>query len=394
MLHWERKTGSNAILIGIWNKTIISYEQSLEYLNELAFLAETAGIACAYKIIQTLHKPNPAIFLGSGKLEEIKAKAEQLKAELLIFDEDLSPTHFRNIEKIVGIQVLDRSGLILKIFLEHAKTSQAKLQVELASLQYSLPRLTRLWTHHSRERGGIGLKGAGEQEIETDRRMIRNRIAKLKEELAKIEKQSETRRKSREALVKVALVGYTNVGKSTLMNRIAKANVLAENKLFATLDTTTRKVTLQNIPFLLSDTVGFIRKLPHNLIASFKSTLAEVNEADILIHVVDVSNSHYLEHIKVVKNTLLEIGAYDKPTLLVFNKMDLLEPDDLADLKKSWMRLELDPAVFISANNNLNIEELKNKLLHLVSEQYKFKYPDLSELNSVFLSTPNLSDAY
>jgi GTP-binding protein HflX len=394
MSNLHKPTENNAILIGVWNKTIISYEQSLEYLNELVFLAETAGISCAYKMIQTLYKPNPATFFGSGKLLEIKAKVDELKADLLIFDDDLSPTHFRNIERIVGIKIFDRSGLILKIFLEHARTSQAKLQVELASLQYSLSRLTRLWTHHSRERGGIGLKGAGEQEIETDRRIIRNRIAKLKEELVKIEKQSLTRRKSRGIFVKVALVGYTNVGKSTLMNRISKANVLAENKLFATLDTTTRKVTLENTPFLLSDTVGFIRKLPHNLIESFKSTLAEVNEADILIHIVDISNLHYLEHIKIVKNTLLEIGAHDKPTLLVFNKIDLLEPDDLADLKKSWMCLELSPAVFISANSNLNLEELKNKLIHLIREQYKFKYPDLSELNQIFLPTANLTDAY
>ncbi|MCS6905681.1 MAG: GTPase HflX [Bacteroidia bacterium] len=369
-----------AILVGIWNKANISYEQAVEYLNELSFLAETAGILSVYKIIHSLHTINPATFVGSGKLQEIKAKIEELNANLVIFDDDLSPTQFRNIEKILGVKILDRSGIILHIFAEHAQTAQAKLQVELASLQYTLPRLTRLWTHHSRERGGIGLKGAGEQEIETDRRLIRNRIAKLKEELCKIQQQAQTRRKNREMFVKVALVGYTNVGKSSIMNLIAKANVLAENKLFATLDTTTRKVVLEYTPFLLSDTVGFIRKLPHNLIESFKSTLAEVNEADILVHIVDISNAHYMEHIKVVKNTLLEIDALDKPTLLVFNKIDLLEPSDLEDLKKSWMCSQLGPSVFISVYQKINIDEFKNKLIELVREQYRYKYPELNDL--------------
>ena len=365
-----------AILMGIWNRTH-SLEQAEEFMKELAFLAQTAGVEAVKTTLQKLDTPHPATFVGKGKLEEVLADVERLEATLVIFDDDLTPTQIRNVERTLNVRVLDRSGLILQIFSEHARTAQARTQVELARAQYMLPRLTRLWTHLSRERGGIGLKGAGEKEIETDRRMLRDRIAQLKEELKHIAKQTETRRKHRKQMVRVTLVGYTNVGKSTLLNALAKSDVLAENKLFATLDTTVRKVVLSTVPFLLADTVGFIRKLPHHLVESFKSTLDEVQEADILVHVVDVSNYHYMEHIRVVQDTLASLQAMDKPMLYVFNKADLLDADELADLSRTWLQGQRHPAVFISAAKREGLEELRNLLVAMVIDQYKDKYPGL-----------------
>jgi GTP-binding protein HflX len=302
---------------------------------------------------------------------------ESLAANLIIFDDELTPTQARNIEKALECSIMDRSALILDIFQSRAQTAQARTQVELARLQYQLPRLTRLWTHLSRERGGIGLKGAGEQEIETDRRIIRDRIARLKKELEQIDRQNETRRKNRELKVRVALVGYTNAGKSTLMNVLSKADVLAENKLFATLDTTVRKIVIHNTPMLLSDTVGFIRKLPHHLIESFKSTLDEVREADVLLHVCDVSSQHYIEQLKVVRNTLDDLKASDKPTIMVFNKVDIISPQDIEDLRLSWKNSENTYSVFISALSKDGIEELKNLLVAIAQEVYATKYPGI-----------------
>lgn len=364
------------VLVGVYDRHV-AYEQALEYLAELEFLATTLGLHTVATYLQKLDKPHPATFLGKGKVEEIAEKAAEVNAKWIVFDDDLSPTQVRNLEKQTKCSVLDRSGLILEIFSENARTAQAKTQVQLAKLEYELPRLRRMWTHLSRERGGIGLKGAGEQEIETDRRIIRDKIAKLRKQLEQIEKQTEQRRKQREQVVRVALVGYTNVGKSTLMNRLAKAEVHAENKLFATLDTTVRKVVLEGIPFLLSDTVGFIRKLPHNLIESFKSTLDEVREADILMHVVDISTPHYLDHIKVVRATLADMKVYDKPVLMVFNKVDQLE-DDLGDLKETWMHREHYPSVFVSAHSKEGLPDLRNELVRLVRTVYKDKYPGLA----------------
>lgn len=346
------------------------------------------------QILQPIGVINVATYVGSGKLQEWVALKDQLGITLIVFDEDLSPTQIRNLEKAFERRILDRSGLILQIFSEHARSAQAKAQVELARLEYMLPRLTRMWTHLTRERGGIGLKGAGEQEIETDRRMIRTRIAKLKDELKHIEKQTLTRRKHRTNTVRVALVGYTNVGKSTLMNLLAKADVRAENKLFATLDTTVRKVVLDTIPFLLSDTVGFIRKLPHGLIESFKSTLDEVNESDILLHVVDISNPHYLEQVNVVRTTLAEMKVDDKPTLMVFNKVDQLS-DDIADLEQTWMHHTHYPSVFISATHKDGIDKLRNILVDIVRNKYKDKYPGIIDesgsLNFTKLAEENIS---
>lgn len=369
-----------ALLVGFWNKQRNTYEQALEYLAELELLTQTAGAQTVHKLLQVQGVPTAATYIGSGKLEELVQLRDKLGVTLVVFDEDLTPTQVRNLEKAFDRRVLDRSGLILQIFSEHARTAQAKAQVDLARLEYMLPRLTRMWTHLARERGGIGLKGAGEQEIETDRRIIRTRIAKLKEELKHIEKQTLTRRKHRTSTVRVALVGYTNVGKSTLMNLLAKADVRAENKLFATLDTTVRKVVLENIPFLLSDTVGFIRKLPHGLIESFKSTLDEVRECDILLHVVDISNPHYLEQVNVVRTTLAEMKVDDKPMLMVFNKVDQLS-DDIADLEQTWMHHAHYPSVFISATNKDGIERLRGILVQIVREQYKHKYPGLLDEN-------------
>ncbi len=359
-----------AILVAIWNRE--SYERAVEYLAELKMLAYTAGIETAHTFLQRMDKPVAATYVGSGKVQEIKETAERLKANLVIFDDELSPTQLRNLEKeLKDVTVLDRTGLILQIFSQNARTAQARTQVELAKLQYMLPRLTRMWTHLSRERGGIGMKGAGEQEIETDRRHIRNRIAQLKAALAQIDRQHTNRRKWREEQIRVALVGYTNTGKSSLMNLLSKADVLAENKLFATLDTTTRKVYYEGNTFLLSDTVGFIRKLPHTLIESFKSTLDEVREADLLLHVVDISSAHYIEHINVVRNTLAELGAADKPTLMVFNKMDLIDPREIADVEQTWMYHQNYPAVFVSATEKLNIELLRYQIMHHITTLYQ-----------------------
>lgn len=363
-----------------------------EYLDELAFLAETAGARTIRRFTQRMESPDPKTFIGSGKLNEIRNFIKEQNIDLAIFDDELSGTQIRNIEKALECRVLDRSNLILDIFAKRARSAQAKAQVELAQYQYLLPRLTRMWTHLEKQRGGIGMRGPGESEIETDRRAIRDKLSKLKEQLRQIEKQSATQRKQRAEMVRVALVGYTNVGKSTLMNLLSKSEVFAENKLFATLDTTVRKVVLENIPFLLSDTVGFIRKLPHNLIESFKSTLDEVREADILVHVVDISHPHFEDQLNVVKETLTELGTADKPTLLVFNKIDAYrfiekEPDDLTpataqnlsleDLKKSWMGQLGHGCVFISAVNRSNIEELRSRIMELVKEVHFRRYPNL-----------------
>jgi len=334
--------------------------------------------------------PDSRTFVGKGKLEEIKRYIKENDIDIAIFDDELSPSQLRNIEKTLNCRILDRNNLILDIFATRARTAHAKTQVELAQYQYLLPRLTRMWTHLERQRGGIGLRGPGETEIETDRRIIRNRISLLKKKLAKIDKQKSTQRRNRGKMVQVALVGYTNVGKSTVMNMLSKSNVFAENKLFATLDTTVRKVVIGNLPFLISDTVGFIRKLPHDLVESFKSTLDEVRESDILIHIVDISHSDFEDQIRVVKETLAEIDANNKPTILLFNKIDAYkfiekEPDDLTpatkenlsldDLKKTWMAKSDIPALFISAVKKQNIEEFKKVLYDEVKKIHAVRYP-------------------
>lgn len=353
--------------------------QASEYLDELEFLAETAGVKTLKKFTQKLEYPDPRTYIGKGKLEEVRLYVEEHKADTVIFDDELSPSQIRNVERELNCKILDRANLILDIFATRAQTAQAKAQVELAQTQYILPRLTRMWTHLSKHQGGVGTRGPGEKEIETDRRLIRDRISLLKERLADIDKQNFTRRKNRDNILRVALVGYTNVGKSTIMNLLSKSDVLAENKLFATLDSTVRKVVLDNTPFLLSDTVGFIRKLPHMLVESFKSTLDEVREADLLLHVVDISHPNFEEQIKIVKDTLQEIKAEHKPVLMVMNKIDLYKAEEhmsyaenedeidvpvtLSQLKRSWMAKENAPAVFISASNKQNIEELRDKIL-------------------------------
>ncbi|GHE46610.1 GTPase HflX [Sphingobacterium griseoflavum] len=358
-----------------------------EYLEELAFLVETAGGVNKGIFTQKLAYPDRATFVGSGKLEEIKAYIVAEGIDMVVFDDELSPSQLRNIEKEFQIKVLDRSNLILDIFARHAQTAQAKTQVELAQLQYLLPRLTRMWTHLERQRGGIGMRGPGESQIESDRRMILNKISLLKDRLKQIDKQNETQRKNRGELIRAALVGYTNVGKSTIMNMVSKSDVLIENKLFATLDTTVRKVVIDNLPFLLSDTVGFIRKLPHHLVECFKSTLDEVREADILIHVVDISHPNFEDHILAVNETLKELGALDKPVITVFNKIDAYQPavtadeegqeikTTLADFRNSWMAKNADPAIFISATDKTNLEELKEKLYEIVVALHNVRYP-------------------
>jgi len=359
-------------------------EKVNEYLDELAFLTSTLGAKTIKRFTQRLEKPDIKSFVGKGKLEEISAYVKAENADWIVFDDDLTPSQLRNLEKELEVKVYDRSLLILDIFLSRAQTAQAKTQVELARNQYLLPRLTRMWTHLERQRGGTGTRGgAGEKEIETDKRNIRNTITKLKERLAKIEKQSQTQRKSRGKIVRVAIVGYTNVGKSTLMTLLSKSDILAENKLFATVDSTVRKVNFEDIPFLLSDTVGFIRKLPTHLIESFKSTLDEIREADILIHVVDVSHPTLDDHISVVNQTLTDIGASDKPTLLVFNKVDLLEDEEelsveekIKNLKNTYLNKEENDVVFISAANKENIEELKTKLRKLVEAKHFTIFPN------------------
>ncbi len=358
-----------------------------EYLEELAFLVETAGGVNKGIFTQKLAYPDRATFVGSGKLEEIKAYIIAEDIDMVVFDDELSPSQLRNIEKEFQIKVLDRSNLILDIFARHAQTAQAKTQVELAQLQYLLPRLTRMWTHLERQRGGIGMRGPGESQIESDRRMILNKISLLKDRLKQIDKQNETQRKNRGELIRVALVGYTNVGKSTIMNMISKSDVLIENKLFATLDTTVRKVVIDNLPFLLSDTVGFIRKLPHHLVECFKSTLDEVREADILIHVVDISHPNFEDHILAVNETLKELGTLDKPVITVFNKIDAYKPavtesedgeeikTTLDDFRNSWMAKNADPAIFISATDKTNLEEFKEKLYEIVVALHNVRYP-------------------
>ena len=365
--------------------------QSEEYLDELEFLAETADITTVRRFSQRLPQPSSRIYVGPGKLEEIAAYCEEHAVDVAIFDDELTPAQTRNIERAMPCRILDRTRLILDIFLARAQTAYAKTQVQLAQYEYMLPRLAGLWTHLERQRGGTGTRGgAGEREIETDRRIVRNRISKLKEDLKKIDRQMAVQRSNRGQLVRVALVGYTNVGKSTLMNLIAKSEVFAENKLFATLDTTVRKVVFDNLPFLLSDTVGFIRKLPTELIESFKSTLDEVREADLLLHVVDISHPRFEDQIAVVKQTLQEIGAGDKPVYLVFNKIDAYTwtekaDDDLTpatdenrsldDLKQSWIARANTPCIFISAVEKINIEKLRSDLYGMVREIHSGRYP-------------------
>lgn len=384
-----------AILVGLI--TPVQDEiKAKEYLAELAFLADTAGADTVDTFLQKLDYPNPRTFVGKGKLEEIRKYIEDRgDIALAIFDDDLSTKQVMNIEKELGVKVLDRTNLILDIFASRAQTASAKTQVELAQYQYLLPRLTRMWTHLERQRGGVGMRGPGETQLETDRRIILNRISLLKEELRAIDRQKAVQRKNRGKLTRVALVGYTNVGKSTLMNLLSKSDVFAENKLFATLDTTVRKVVIDNLPFLLTDTVGFIRKLPTHLVDSFKSTLDEVREADILVHVVDISHPNFEEQIEVVDKTLREVcGGADKPMLLVFNKIDAFtckpkDEDDLTprercnatldELKASWMAKMNDNCIFISAKKGLNIDELKQKLYTMAREIHlsRFPYNDL-----------------
>ena len=376
-------------------------ERTKEYLDELAFLAETSEIVPEKRFIQAVQTPHSQTYVGQGKLEEIKQYIDDNGIEIAIFDDELSPRQLRNIEKKLCIQVLDRTSLILDIFAQRAQTSYAKTQVEMAQLQYMLPRLTRMWSHLDRQRGGgTTSRGMGETQIEADKRIIQSRISLLREDLKRIDKQMETQRRNRGKMVRVALVGYTNVGKSTLMNLLCKTNVFAENKLFATLDTTVRKMTIENLPFLLCDTVGFIRKLPHNLVESFKSTLDEVREADVLLHVVDISHPNFEEQIEVVNSTLAELGAADKPTIMVFNKIDSFsyvpkEENDLtpikrenirlAELKKTWMANMNDNCMFISAKERNNIDELKVlmykhiRAVHVQRFPYNdFLYPDIA----------------
>ncbi len=365
-------------------------EQVTEYLDELQFLAETAGAIGEKRFVQRVDRPNSKTYVGSGKLEEIKAYIVENEIKLVIFDDELSPSQLRNLERELECRILDRTSLILDIFAQRAKTAYAKTQVELAQYQYLLPRLTRMWTHLERQRGGIGMRGPGESQIETDRRIILDKISRLKDHLRKIDRQMASQRGNRGNMVRISLVGYTNVGKSTLMNLLAKSEVFAENKLFATLDTTVRKVVIENVPFLLSDTVGFIRKLPHQLVESFKSTLDEVREADILMHVVDISHPNFEEQIKVVKQTLQEIGAGEKPTFMIFNKIDAykyVEQDEfdlgpkkrenysLEELKNSWMYKENTPAIFISAKEKMHIDKLRNDLYKMVAEIHAGRYP-------------------
>jgi GTP-binding protein HflX len=376
-----------ALLVGLVQKDQTE-TQVQEYLDELAFLAETAGAIAVKRVTQKLAHPDSKTFIGKGKLEEIKKYCQEKSIRILIFDDELSGAQINNIEKITEVKTIDRSDLILDIFARRAKTAQAKAQVELAQYQYILPRLRGMWKHLERLGGGIGTRGPGETEIETDRRIVRDKISLLRKRLAEIDKQAFTQRKDRGEFIRVALVGYTNVGKSTLMTTLSKSDVFAENKLFATLDTTTRKIVFETTPFLLSDTVGFIRKLPHHLVESFKSTLDEVREADILMHVVDISHPAYEEQIGVVNKTLQDINAFDKPTLTIFNKMDLYEKntfdewlDDtvkkelIEDLHERWNRETNGNAVFIAATERRNIDVLRTSILEKVREMYKVRYP-------------------
>jgi GTP-binding protein HflX len=390
-----KKPQETCVLVGIVNKRQ-NIDVLTEYLDELAFLATTADAFCVKRYWQSLDHPDNRTFVGSGKIEEIKNFVYENEVDMVIFDDELSPSQLRNLENLFNdddhkVKILDRNNLILDIFAARAQTAHAKVQVELAQYQYLLPRLTRLWTHLERQKGGIGMRGPGELQIETDRRIIRDRIAKLKEDLKVIDRQKTTQRGNRGAMVRVALVGYTNVGKSTIMNMMSKSEVLAENKLFATLDTTVRKVVVKNLPLLLSDTVGFIRKLPHQLIESFKSTLDEVREADLLVHIVDISHPQFEDHYKVVMETLQEIGAGDKPMILAFNKIDAYsfiekEEDDLTpktvenysleELEESWMsRMGSEDVVFMSAAKKIHVEEFREILYNRAREIHIVRFP-------------------
>jgi GTP-binding protein HflX len=387
----RKNEAERAVLVGLVTRHQ-SEEQLLEYLDELEFLAETAGATTLKKFYQKLDNPDVATYVGKGKLEEIKNYVLANDVDLVIFDDEITPSQQRNIEKVLRCKIVDRSMLILDIFALRAKTLQARTQVELAQNQYLLPRLKGMWQHLDRIKGGIGMRGSGEKEIETDRRIIKNRIIKLKQELAKIDRQNQTQRKTRGELIRVSLVGYTNVGKSTLMNLLSKSEVFAENKLFATLDTTTRKVVIDNVPFLLSDTVGFIRKLPHHLIESFKSTLDEVREADILLHVADISHPAHEDHIRTVNETLAQLNACNKKVIMVFNKIDLyvakhfdeylhddVKEEILISLKQSWFNRTSGDSVFISATEKINIDELRTKLVDEVRKIYQLRYPYKAE---------------
>jgi GTPase len=380
-----------AVLVGLINKDQTEV-QVQEYLDELAFLAETAGAITVKRFTQKLQHPDSRTFVGKGKLEEIKKYVQGKNIRIIIFDDELSGAQINTIEKETEVKVIDRSDLILDIFARRAKTAQAKAQVELAQYQYILPRLRGMWKHLERLGGGIGTRGPGESEIETDRRIVRDKISLLRKRLAEIDKQAFTQRKDRGEFIRVALVGYTNVGKSTIMNLLSKRDVFAENKLFATLDTTTSKVVFETTPFLLSDTVGFIRKLPHHLVESFKSTLDEVREADILLHVVDISHPAYEEQLGVVNKTLQELNAFDKPTITIFNKMDLYEErtfdewledgtrqEILQDLRDRWNNETNSNAVFISAIEKRNIDVLRKTILEKVRELYRIRYPYKTE---------------
>jgi len=391
MIEEKKVTSEEAVLIGVVTQHQ-NEEQSNEYLDELEFLTLTAGGKAVKRFTQKLENPHPKTYIGTGKLEEVKAYMDANNIETAIFDDELSSSQLRNIEKVLNCKVLDRTNLILDIFASRAQTSYARTQVELAQCQYLLPRLTRLWTHLERQKGGIGLRGPGETEIETDRRIIRDKITLLKKKLKVIDKQMAVQRKNRGKMVRVALVGYTNVGKSTLMNVVSKSDVFAENKLFATLDTTVRKVVIKNIPFLLTDTVGFIRKLPTQLVESFKSTLDEVREADLLLHVVDISHPNFEDHIASVNKILDEIKSVDKPTIMVFNKIDAyqhqtIDEDDivtektkihytLGDWKKTWMnKLDDNNCLFISALNKENMEEFRAKVFEEVKKIHITRFP-------------------
>jgi len=385
------KKEERAILVGLVQGEQ-TYEQVEEYLDELAFLAETAGAIAIKRFTQKLRHPDSRTFIGKGKLEEIKDYIRRKPVDVIVFDDELSGSQIANIEKTLDVKTIDRSDLILDIFARRARTAQAKVQVELAQYQYLLPRLRGMWSHLERLGGGIGTRGPGETEIETDRRIVKDKISLLRKRLHEINKQSITQRKDRGEFIRLALVGYTNVGKSTLMNVLSRSDVFAENKLFATLDTTTRKVIFDNTPFLLSDTVGFIRKLPHHLVESFKSTLDEVREADMLLHIVDISHPQYEEQIGVVNKTLQEIKAFDKPIIIVFNKMDLYEEKNidpwldtnvkqeiLRELREKWEHNTEGNCIFISATGRMNIDALRGLILSKVRELYKKRYPYKTE---------------
>ncbi|RLZ09279.1 GTPase HflX [Faecalibacter macacae] len=389
MLEKKEANYEKVVLVGLITREQ-SEEKLTEYMDELEFLAYTAGATVGERFTQKMDRPDSKFFVGSGKLDEIAAFVEEYNIDTVIFDDELTPSQLKNIEKVVNKKIIDRTQLILDIFAQRAQTSYARTQVELAQYQYLLPRLTRMWTHLERQRGGIGMRGPGETEIETDRRIIRDRITLLKEKLKGIDKQMATQRKNRGALVRVALVGYTNVGKSTLMNVLSKSEVFAENKLFATLDTTVRKVVIGNLPFLLTDTVGFIRKLPTQLVESFKSTLDEVREADLLVHVVDISHTSFEDHVNSVNQILAEIESKDKPTVMVFNKIDNFsyvqkEEDDLTEMKfenysledwkRTWMAKTDYPTLFISATEKDNLEELRKTVYEEVKDIHTKRFP-------------------